>query len=75
MERLITFRLEIITCIVTASQKHHDPFLLIKKAMALLSVTVQLRLFQGLCILKIEAKLMAMLTHAGGFELTSLVLD
>lgn len=43
MESLIAFKLKIITCIVTASQKHHDPFLLIK-IMALLSVTGQLRL-------------------------------
>lgn len=75
MERLTTFRLKIITCIVTTSQIHHDPFLLIKKTMALLSVTAQLRLFQELCTLRTGAKLMVMLTHTGGLELTSLVLD
>lgn len=72
MESLITFRLKIITCIVMAFQKHHDPLLLLKK---ILSVTAQSRLWQGLRILRIRAKLMVMPTHTGGLELTSLVLD
>lgn len=75
MEKLITFRLKIITCIVVPSQKHRNPFLLIKKIMMLLTVTAQLRLFQGLCILRIGAKFMVMPTRTGGLELISLVLN
>jgi len=59
-----------ITYITTASQKPCHPFLLIKKIMALLSVTAQLRLLQGLCVLGTTGKLMLISTHTDGLELT-----